>query len=93
VQYPNRAKSIGEIQEDFQLANKSDLETILQLKETGQPDIWYKIFLANERIKSRQDLVKTLPGATVQKLGLTFVDNTRDMEEARNRATLYSYAR
>jgi hypothetical protein len=92
VQYPEKKKLMEELSQDFQAANQADLDYIKKLKETGQPDIWYRVYQANERIDKRQALVKTLPQKTLSQCSLTFVDNTKDLDETRIRAARYSYA-
>ncbi len=91
-QYPERDKPAEELKQYFLLANEADLKLIQNLKLSGQPDIWYSVYQANDRINARQELVKTLPAKTLGKLGLEFVDNTRELEEAKVRAVHYSYA-
>jgi hypothetical protein len=91
-QYPEKNKLKAELGHDFQMANQADLNTINGLKATGQPDIWYGIYQANDRIDKRQDLVMSLPEKTIREAGFQFIDISRDLEESKNRATYYSYA-
>ena len=91
-QYPEKDKLKVELAQDFQLANQADMNTIRALKETGQPDIWYRIYQAHDRIDKREELVMSLPEKVIREGGFQFIDNSRDIEEAKNRASLYSYA-
>jgi hypothetical protein len=91
-QYPLKTKYMTELGENYRAAQKVDQDLILQLKQSGQPDIWYKVYLANKRIADRQDLVKTLPQKTLEQSGITFIDNAKDLEESRVRAGRYCYA-
>jgi hypothetical protein len=91
-QYPQRTRLMTELGRNFQLASLADQDLIRQLKETGQPDIWYRIYQANDRIAKRQELVKTLPQKTIDQCSITFVDNSRELEETKIRAARYSYA-
>lgn len=91
-QYPEKNKLKTELSQDFQVANQVDMNAINEMKATGQPDIWYGIYRANERIDNRQKLVMSLPEETIRESNLQFIDITRDMEESKSRAVLYSYA-
>lgn len=90
-QYPEREKLKAELINNLQLANQADLNTIKALKETGQPDIWYRIYQAHDRIDNRQKMVMTLPEKIVSEGNFQFIDNSRDLEEAKNKAVLFSY--
>lgn len=91
-QYPLKTKYMTELGLNYRAAEKADQDLILQLKQTGQPDIWYQIYMANKRIAERHDLVRTLPRKTLDQSGVTFIDNTKDLEESRVRAGKYCYA-
>ena len=92
IQYPENEKRMAELNDNFNLANQADLNDILELKATGQPDIWYRIYQAHKRIKDRQDLVMTLPPKTIRQIKFEYIDNSKGLEESKNRATLYSFA-
>jgi hypothetical protein len=92
VQYPGRTKLLVELKQAFDQANQLDLELIRQLKLTGQPDIWYQVYQANQRLSDRQETVSAITDKSLLAAGIQRTDYSVDLAESRSRAALYSYA-
>ena len=91
-QYPGRTKYCDELKENYVMANTSDQDRIMELKLTGQPDIWYDIYLAYESMDSRQTMIMKLPENTVRQMGMEITDYKNDTDESRYKAMAYLYA-
>jgi len=91
-QYPNRTKNLDALKESYNLANKADIDRVQALRSTGQPDIWFEIYLTYKRMDNRQKSVMTIPDKTFRLLGLEIIDYQNDINESKNRATAYFYA-
>ncbi len=89
---PDKQKEIQVLKESYALANQKDVEQINFLKVSGEPDIWDKIFNLNYSMKSRQDLVKTLPANILQAINYKYVNYDNEIIEAKKRAAEYFYA-
>jgi hypothetical protein len=91
-QYPNRTKDLDALKENYDLATKADLDKIKVLRSSGQPDIWYEVYLTYARLDNRQKAVKTIPDKSFRLLGIETKDYRNDLDETRNKATAYLFA-
>lgn len=91
-QYPGRTKNLVKLKEIYYEALAIDQAKISSLLQTGQPDIWYKIYKAYAKIDSRQKIIKGLPERARQQLSIEFVDYQTNIAEARYKAIAYFYA-
>ncbi|MBP6871334.1 MAG: hypothetical protein KBC43_04950 [Bacteroidales bacterium] len=92
VQYPAREKYLTEIKSKYDEACRIDRERIQELRAGGQPDIWYEIFRTYQVLENRQAVVKRIPDASLQKTGIVIADYSKEMDEAKYKATAYLYA-
>ncbi len=77
----------------YEKANEMDLQRVFTLKESGQPDIWYEVFLANYSIQERYRKVSVL-GQQLQadQVNIQLLDYSTELEAAREHAAAYLYA-
>ncbi|MDX9907155.1 MAG: hypothetical protein RBS55_11255 [Bacteroidales bacterium] len=92
VQYPAREKYLTELKSTYDEACRIDRDRIHELRAGGQPDIWYEIFRNYQMLENRQAVVKRIPDASLQKAGIAFADYSKELEEAKYKATAYLYA-
>lgn len=93
---PLNAKEIEVLQRAYQLANNSDKEKINYLKLEGNPDIWEDVYAIYMRMKTRQDLVKTLPQLWLpggRPVKFDFVNYDEEIVSAKRKAAEYYYAK
>jgi hypothetical protein len=91
-QYPGRTKDLGELKENFDLANKIDHGHIISLLETGQPGIWLEVYKEYMSLENRQNLVKKIPEKSITLSGIQMVDYQKELAESKYKATAYHYA-
>lgn len=90
--YPNRTKYIDDLRENFMLANRHDEQTIDELRKRGEPDRFYGMYVAMNRILLRQQAVTTLPESTLKRVNPEFSDYALDIEKVKENAAVYFYA-
>jgi hypothetical protein len=93
---PSNTKEIEVLQRAYQLANNSDKEKINYLKLEGNPDIWEDVYAIYMRMKTRQDLVKTLPQLWLpggRPVKFDFVNYDEEIVSAKRKAAEYYYAK
>jgi len=93
---PLNTKEIEVLQRAYQLANNSDKEKINYLKLEGNPDIWEDVYAIYMRMKTRQDLVKTLPQLWLpggRPVKFDFVNYDEEIVSAKRKAAEYYYAK
>jgi PBP1b-binding outer membrane lipoprotein LpoB len=88
----DKVKEIPVLTQAYKLANDQDLERIAYLKKSGQPDIWDEVFDRYSRLKSRQDVVKSLPGSILSQVNFVPANYDNDIIEAKKKAAEYFYA-
>lgn len=91
-QYPGRTRDLDELKDNYLLANKLDQDSIQALRATGQPDIWYGIFKAYDKLDKRQKFVMTIPEKSFILLGVEKTDYQKELTESKYKATAYFYA-
>lgn len=91
-QYPKRTKDLDELKENFLQANKTDLDRVQALRASGQPEIWYDIYLVYKKLDDRQKLVTSIPEKSFLAMGIDKIDYQPDLAESRYKATAYYYA-
>ncbi|NNM15431.1 MAG: hypothetical protein HKO56_02145 [Bacteroidia bacterium] len=94
---PNKQKQIAILEEAFAKANQQNMDRITFLKKEGNPDNWDEIYRLYASIKSRQQLVKTLPRLQVKKeagriVQFNFIDTDDELIQAKKQAAEYAYA-
>ena len=88
-----KEKYIAVLKKSYPIANQEDLDRIKFLKMEGKPDIWDEVFERYQKLKDRQDLVKTVTpikysGGT---LDFKIVDYDADIIAAKKKAAEYFY--
>ncbi|MCK9611311.1 MAG: hypothetical protein PHR81_03055 [Bacteroidales bacterium] len=89
---PDNAKEIWVLSQAFKKANIQNTDRIEFLRKTGKPEIWEEIYQNYFQLKTRQDLVKNLPGQILASVGFEIVNYDTDLIEAEKKACDYYYA-
>ena len=89
---PANEKEIAVLTQAYVKAQQQNLDRIAYLRKTGQPDIWEEVFWNYEQLKSRQNLVSTLPAPVLTAVGFQGVNYDNDIIEAQKKACEYFYA-
>ncbi|MCF8365863.1 MAG: hypothetical protein K9H16_08780 [Bacteroidales bacterium] len=76
----------------FNAANNKDIESIHELKSTGNPDIWYDVFRFYKQLEARQQKVAQLDSVLLQTAEIKFSNYDPDVEFTREKAAIYYYA-
>lgn len=77
----------------YQIANADDQSRITELKAGGEPDIWFEIFLAYNRMQARYRVIEPIsPLLERDRVNIPLLDYTTDLEAARQKAAAYLYA-
>jgi hypothetical protein len=91
-QYPERTKDLEKLKENFELANKVDNDYLISILETGQPDIWLKMYNGYLKLDVRQKKVLAIPEKSIKLSGIKVEDYSRSLLDAKHKATAYFYA-
>lgn len=89
---PDKESEIAVLKEAYNRAQQQNLDRIMYLRKTGQPDIWEEVFNNYEQLKYRQNLVSTLPTGVLSAIGFVTVDYDNEIIEAQKKACEYFYA-
>ncbi len=92
IRNPNHEKSIQSLTQAYQIANQKDDDKIKSLKISGQPDIWYNVYLHYSDLQKRQQLVQTLSPEVLTKIGFEKRNYDSDIVQAKQKAAKYLYA-
>ena len=77
----------------YHQANQADHERILELKASGEPDVWPEIFERYCSIKGRSDEMSHFPPEVKQRLHYTPLDLDEDLASAQNKAEAFLTAK
>lgn len=80
------------LSEAYSTASKRNLDTILSLKKTGQPDIWYDVYKEYMTLNNRQKQVASLPEEVLRGAHIKMRDYEADIADAKTKAAAYFYA-
>ncbi|MBW6482512.1 MAG: hypothetical protein K0B10_05575 [Vicingaceae bacterium] len=85
---PGKFEEVDVFNDAYRLANAKDITEINQLKQIGDPANWSKIFFLYSNLIRRQELASKLPP-----VGINYdkTDYSKDIENARNQATVYAF--
>lgn len=91
---PDKIEEIGVLKRAYEIANQKNMDNILSLQHSGQPDIWEAVFFNYDQMRTRQEIVERLPQSVLSKIGHEHVDYNQLRAEAKNKAAqfLYSHA-
>lgn len=92
LRYPSSKKQLDKLAFYYHEANKADRERIMELKESGRPDIWPELFFLYSRLSKRQETVGKLPPGPLKAIGFEKRDFSADIESSRKNAAAYLYA-
>ncbi len=88
---PDDEKYLDLLKQAYPLADREDQDKIKYLKQSGQPDIWGVIFSSYTRLKTRQDLVRTLAPKILSEINFSYTDYDQDIIVAKQNAAEYYY--
>lgn len=92
IKNPDKAKELTVLTQAYKLANQKDQDKIDYLKLSGEPGVWDDIYKAFNRMKNRQEIVKTAPQVILEKLGFVAVNYDAEILNAKKKAAAYFYA-
>ncbi len=89
---PSQHDEIQVLSQAYKSANQSDNEKIVQLKLTGQPDIWEQIYLRYDALQKRQEKVGRLAQViNLDYIAYQYINYNNEIVNAKNKATEYYY--
>ena len=77
----------------YHKANQADHERILQLKASGQPDVWPEIYERYKSMNGRQKVIAPLSKEVKQRLQFTDLKLDDELQGAQNKAESYLVAK
>lgn len=89
---PENTHEIEILLQAYNTANQKDKSEIEQLKYSGQPDIWYKIYTLFNNLNSRQEKVGTISKNVLNKISYQHINYNSDIAESKKKAAEYFYA-
>ncbi|MDA3944303.1 MAG: hypothetical protein PF694_12280 [Bacteroidetes bacterium] len=85
-------KNLLIFQEAYHTANQKDHDRIIQLKASGEPDIWPAVYWHYAAIQKRIVMAQKLPEAQRKKLDLPGMTVEDELNAAKNKATHFLFA-
>lgn len=86
-------KQLALLTESYHKANQNEHQRIMELKKSGQPDIWVEIYYRVCSINNRQDKIKTLPDNVKTSMNFKLLNLDDEIENSREKAELYICAK
>lgn len=86
-------KQLIMLAESYHGANQNDHQRIMELKKSGQPDIWIEIYYKMCNINNRQNKIKTLPDNVKTAMNFKLLDLDSEIENSKEKAELYICAK
>ena len=77
----------------YHQANEDDHLRIIDLKKSGQPDIWIEIYQRLNNIKNRQDKIKILSDGIKNKMNFKALNLDNEISSSKEKAELYICAK
>lgn len=81
------------LMESYHQANEHDFKRIIELKASGQPDIWMEIYHKSVSIDERQKKVEVLPDKVKSAINFKSLNLDNEIVNAREKAELYICAK
>lgn len=81
------------LMESYHQANEQDFKRIIELKSSGQPDIWMEIYHKSASIDERQKKVDVLPDKVKSAINFKSLNLDNEIVNAREKAELYICAK
>ncbi|MFH2143826.1 MAG: hypothetical protein ABIJ97_15485 [Bacteroidota bacterium] len=90
---PTDRKNIEVLEKAYPLANSIDFDRINFLKKEGRPEVWDEVFDRLSKLKSRQDIIKSVAPIKLPERTINFEYKNYDNEiiEAKKKAAEYFY--
>lgn len=79
--------------ESYHGANQNDHQRIMELKKSGQPDIWVEIYYKVCNINDRQNKIKTLSDNVKTAMNFKLLNLDSEIENSKEKAELYICAK
>ena len=86
-------KKLNELTISYHQANEIDHKRIMELKATGQPDIWVEIYYRINNINKRQDKIKVLPEDVKKAMNYKHLNLENEIDNSKEKAELYLCAK
>lgn len=86
-------KQIISLTNSYHEANQNDHQRIMELKKSGQPDIWIEIYHRTNNINNRQNKIKTLPENIKTRMNFKQLNLDSEIENSKEKAELYICAK
>lgn len=86
-------KQLALFTSSYHQANENDHKRIMELRKSGQPDIWPEIYFRINGINYRQEKIKTLPDDIKTAMGFKPLNLDNEIKTAKEKAELYIYAK
>lgn len=86
-------KQLDQLIFSYHHANESDHKRIMELKESGQPNIWIEIYFRIENINHRQNKIKKLPDNIKTAMNFKLLNFDNEIKNSREKAELYICAK
>ncbi len=89
----NKDKLYASLKQAYETANQEDLGKIISMKATGNPEIWFDVFMATNAMQNRYLLLTKISNQLQRDMvNIQPVDYSKDLEAARQNAAAYLYA-
>lgn len=79
--------------QSYHQANECDHKRIMELKSSGQPDIWIEIYHKVNNINKRQNKINTLPSNIKNSMNFKALNFDNEINNSREKAELYICAK
>lgn len=86
-------KQLNTLSHSFHHANEEDHQRIMELKMSGEADIWPEIYFRLTNIDKRQSQIKVLPNDIKNAINFKLLDLDNDIASAKEKAELYLCAK
>ncbi len=86
----NKDAEIQVLSQAYKLGNQKDNENIEQLRLTGQPDIWDKIYSSYDALQKRQ-VARLAQVINLNYIDYQYINYTAEIANAKNKAAEYFY--
>ena len=82
-------KNISLLKTAYHESNQIDHERIMELKQSGEVDIWPEIYRRLQNIQTREERLKPLSNEIKERVGYNNIDLSTDIAAAKNKSELY----
>ncbi len=86
-------KQLTSLTLSYHQANECDFKRIMELKASGEPDIWIEIYHKSEAINDRQNKIKDLPDNIKADMNFKLLNLENEINNSREKAELYICAK